>query len=182
MSNQSKNPSSVPSFMWAIIAAVVVVAGIAATLIVMNAGNKNSANTPTRVGNNQPPSSVGSDCSHGGPCTGLSNGSPGCSGDGPCTQDSNGQTIIVGTVVSVNSSSITIKSATGGGNQTFGITSGTKQNKGGGSGDTAFNANDVKVGGDVGIVPSSSNKTQAQLVMLNLQSKMESGSGSTGVH
>jgi len=39
-----------------------------------------------------------------------------------------------------------------------------------------------KVGGDVGIVPSSSDKNQVRLVMLNLQLKMESGSGNTGVH
>lgn len=168
MSDNQKKPDNKKTIIALIIViGVVLVSGFVAILAF---GNPKSSSQPS--GQAYPTGGQASpDCSSGGPCTGLSNGTPsGCTSDGPCTQNSSGQRIIPGKVVSVSTTSITIKLTTGGSDQTFDVTAATRMNKGGNSADTAFNASDIALGDQVAIVQSGS---QTDLVMLNFQSQME---------
>jgi hypothetical protein len=143
---------------------------------------KSQNNTPTPSGNqgmsSMPGSSsggMGSDCSGGGPCTGLNSGGPsGCTNSGPCTQTSGGQQVVAGKITAVSATSISVQPADGGSAKTFAVTSATKQSKGANTGEVAYSASDMHVGDAVGVSASGST---AQLIMLNFQTQYQAGSG-----
>ncbi|HKR81483.1 MAG TPA: hypothetical protein VJR27_00585 [Candidatus Saccharimonadales bacterium] len=183
MQNKQPHPKSTTKpFVLAIATAVVMLVAFISILTFTNhhSGSDGQKTGPGQMGNNV--GSGSSDCSTGGPCTNSNNSAAGCASSGPCTQSSNGQTLIPGKVVAISSTSITIKPTNGGSNETFTITPSTKENKGGNTADVAFNVGDIAVGSGVGIVLSSTNSNQAELVMLNLQAQMETGSGNAAAH
>jgi hypothetical protein len=69
-----------------------------------------------------------------------------------------------GTVTAVSATSITIQAASGNDTRTLSITSATQEMKG--TQASAFNLGDVHVGDRVSVIPSSTDSSQAQTIML----------------
>lgn len=148
---------------------IVAIGGFAALLVHKpnsnpNLGDMNSSgnamtglNGTPSAGGGAPTSCMGSAC-----------------GSGPQTQSGYGTTLFTGKVTAVNGSSITVQPSSGSA-KTFSITSSTKSvtvdpAKGtNNASSTVYKVGDVKVGDTIGILPSTSDASTADSILLNMQ-------------
>lgn len=143
-----------------VLALVALVGGFVGGMQLQKHNDASKLGTQTFSANTDPSVGFGA---KGGPTT-FRQGTGG--GQGPVVMSS-GQAPIMGTVVSINSSSVTIKPSNGTDNQTYGITGATNILDGSGDQPAPISYDKIKAGDTVGVSPTSSSSNQAMAIVLN---------------